>query len=178
MAAHGANCGQGPASLIRRARSEAQTLTAAGRPAQTGQPCFGGPWRRSRQTPTKEELLVRYVVPFLPCAPAKRATDGDLLDLPLTTSDARPTGMLHLTEVCGEPERRAALLSTTSAHLLRTASSRSRLHARARMRLRADEHLTVRRALRPWLHGESAGGRCTQPGRDRALYCVGQYRQQ
>jgi len=61
--------------------------------------------------------------------------------------------MLHLTEVCGEPERRAALLSTTSAHLLRTASSRSRLHARARMRLRADEHLTVRRALRPRLHG-------------------------
>jgi len=46
------------------------------------------------------------------------------------------------------------------------------------MRLRADEHLTVRRALRPWLHGELAGGRCTQPGRDRALYCVGQCRQQ
>jgi len=64
--------------------------------------------------------------------------------------------MLHLTEVCGEPERRAALLSTTSTHLLRTASSRSRLYARARMRLRADEHLTVRRALRPGLHGESA----------------------
>ena len=123
---------------------------------QTSQPESGAPRRGSRQTHTDEELLVGYVVPFLPCPPAKRVTDSDLLDLPLTTSGARPTGMLHLTEVCGEPERRAALLSTTSAHLLRTASSRSRLHARARMRLRADGHLTVRRALRPRLHGETA----------------------
>ena len=98
-------------------------------------------------------MLVGYVVPFLPCPPAKRAMDSDLLDLPLTTSGARPTGMLHL---CGEPERRAALLSTTLAHVLRTASSQSRLDARARMRLRADEHLTVKRALRPRLHRESA----------------------
>ena len=73
-----------------------------------------------------------------------------------SATNTRPTGMLHLPEVCGEPERKAALLSTTSAHLLRTASSRSQLHSRARMRLRADEHLTVRRALRPKLHGESA----------------------
>ena len=85
-------------------------------------------------------------------------------------SGARPTGMLHLTEVCGETERRAELLFTTLAHLLRTASSRSRLHARARMCLRADDHLTVKHArmclraddhltvkhaLRPRLHGES-----------------------
>ena len=101
----------------------------------------------------KDAPFVRYIDPSLLCPPAKRATDSDLLDLPLTVSGARPTGMLHLTEVCGEPERRAALLSTTSAHLLRTASSGSRLHARARMHLRADEHLTVRRALRPRLHG-------------------------
>ena len=149
---------------------------AASGPAQTGQPGFGGPWRGSRQTPTKEELLVRYVVPFLPCAPAERASASECEDLPLTTSGARPTGMLHLPEVCGEPERRAALLSTTSAHLLHTASSQSRLHARARMHLRADRHLTVWRALRPGLHGESAD--VVQPGRDRALYCVGQCRQQ
>jgi len=112
---------------------------------------FGGPWRGSRQTPTKEELLVRCVVPFLPRAPAERASASECEDLPLTTSGARPTGtgMLHLPEVCGEPERTAALLSTISALMLRTASSRSGLHARARMRLRADEHLTVRRALRP-----------------------------
>jgi len=133
---------------------------AAGGPAQTSQPGSGAPRRGSRQTHTDEELLVGCVVPFLPCPPAERASASECEDLPLTTSGARPTGMLHLPEVCGAPERRAALLSTTSAHPLRTASSRSRLHARARMRLRADEHLTVRRALRPRLHGESADVVC------------------
>jgi len=59
---------------------------------QTGQPSSGGPRRGSRQTHTDEELLVGYVDPSLPCPPAKRATDGDLLDLPLATSGARPTG--------------------------------------------------------------------------------------
>jgi len=124
--------------------------------AQTCQPGFRGPRRGSRQALTKEVLLVGYVDPPLPCVPAKRATDSDLLDLPLTTSGAHSAGMLHYPEVCGEPGRRAALLSTTSAHLLRTASSRSRLHTTAQMRLRADEHLTARRALRPRLQGESA----------------------
>jgi len=129
---------------------------AASGSAQTGQPSSGGPWPGTEQVRTKEALLVGYVVPFLPCPPAERASASECEDLPLTTSGARPTGMLHLTEVCGEPERRAALLSTTLAHVLRTASSQSRLDARARMRLRADEHLTVRRALRPRLHRESA----------------------
>ena len=170
--------GKDPQALSVARGLRRRLCAAASGSAQTSQPGSGAPRRGSRQTHTDKELLIGYVVPFLPCPPAKRATDSDLLDLPLTTSGARSTGMLHLPEVCGEPERRAALLCTTSAHLLRTASSRSRLHARARMPLRVDEHLTVRRALRPWLHGESAGGRCKQPGRDRALYCVGQCRQQ
>jgi len=149
---------------------------AASGPAQTGQPSSGGPWPGTEQVRTKEALLVGYVVPFLPCPPAERASASECEDLPLTTSGARPTGILHLPEVCGEPERRAALLSTTSAHLLRTASSQSRHHARARMHLRADGHLTVWRSLRRGLHGESAD--VVQPGRDRALYCVGRCRQQ
>ena len=139
------------------ARGLRRRLCAAARgPAQTGQPSSGGPWPGTEQVRTKEALLVGYVDPSLPCMPAERASASECEDLPLTTSGARPTGMLHLPEVCGEPERRAALLSTTSAHVLRTASSQSRLHARAWMRLRADDHLTARRALRRRLHGESA----------------------
>jgi len=59
---------------------------AAGRPAQTGQPGFGGPWRGTKQKRIDEELLVRYVVPFLPCAPAERASASECEDLPLTAN--------------------------------------------------------------------------------------------
>jgi len=35
-------------------------------------------------------------LPPLPCSPAERASANEGEDLPLTTSGARPTGMLHL----------------------------------------------------------------------------------
>jgi len=176
MAAHGANRWQGPANLVRRARSEAQTLcrsesACADRPAK-----FWRSMAQDRTSANKGGAARRVCCPFPPVPAPERASANECEDLPLTTSGARPTGILHLPEVCGELERRAALLSTTSAHLLRTASSQSRLHARARMHLRADGHLTVWRALRRGLHGESAD--VVQPGRDRALYCVGRCRQQ
>ena len=176
MAAHGANHGQGPASLIRRARSEAQTLcrsewACADRPAR-----FWRSMAREQTNANKGGDARQVCCPFPPVR-ARRARDRwRPIGLALTTSGARPTGMLHLAEVCGEPERRAALLSTTSAHLLCTAASRSRLHARARMRLRADEHLTGARAAPE--AARRVGRRRTQPGRDRALYCVGRYGQQ
>jgi len=38
----------------------------------------------------KDALFVGYIDPSLPCPPAKRARDSDLLDLPPTMSGARP----------------------------------------------------------------------------------------
>jgi len=121
MAAHGADRGKDPrASSVARGLRRRLCAAASG-PAQTGQPGSGVSWRGTEQTRIDEDLLVRYVDPSLPCAPTERPSASKCEDLALTTSGACPTGMLYLPEVCGEPERKAALLSTTSAHLLRTA---------------------------------------------------------
>ena len=75
MAAHGANRGQGPASLIRRARTEAQTLcrsewACADRPAKLRR------FVAQEQTSADEGCAVRRVYrPFAP-VPDRQARDG------------------------------------------------------------------------------------------------------
>jgi len=100
-------------------------------------------------------------------------------DLPLTTSGARPTGMQECS--ISISQRSAARLSAeprcyqqprrTHCALPRPEAISIR-HTTAQMHLRADEHLTARRALRaaPEAAGR-VGQRPAQPGRNSALYC-------